>query len=137
MPNTRHPSAATRAFGRDPRPRVVAPAGERRRWTTRFSSKSSRRSASPFVVFGTTGRSSWGEKHPALVGHEDAVRTTLTDPDEIRRSKRDPNVFLFYRGQRPRWVCAVVRRENGEGFLITAYPTDAIKAGEELWTRSK
>jgi len=39
-----------------------------------------------------------GEKHPALIGHEDAVRTTLTDPDEIRRSKRDPNVFLFYRG---------------------------------------
>jgi hypothetical protein len=68
-------------------------------------------------VLDEPGRSSWGRKHPALVGHEDAVRTTLTDPDEIRRSKRDPNVFLFYRGQRPRWVCAVVRRENGEGFL--------------------
>ena len=33
--------------------------------------------------------------------------------------------------------CAVARREDGSGFLITAYPTDAVKAGESVWTRSK
>ena len=32
-----------------------------------------------------------------------------------------------------RWVVAVARRLNGDGFLITAYQTDAIKEGETLW----
>ena len=75
------------------------------------------------------------EKHPVLAGHEAEVKDTLSDPDEIRRSRKDPEVFLFYRGQRPRWLCAVVRRNEGVGFLITAYPTDAVKAGETIWTR--
>jgi hypothetical protein len=35
-----------------------------------------------------------------------------------------------------RWVCAVVRHEKDvEGFLITAYLTDAIKEGEKIWPR--
>jgi hypothetical protein len=29
----------------------------------------------------------------------------------------------------------VTRRLNGDGFLITAYPTDAIKQGELIWTQ--
>jgi hypothetical protein len=77
------------------------------------------------------------EKHPVLLGHEEEVRQTLVDPDEIRKSRKDTRVFLFYKGASPRWLCAVARRENGEGFLITAYPTDAIKAGERIWTKSK
>ena len=77
------------------------------------------------------------EKHPVLAGHEAEVKATLSDPDEIRRSRKDPQVLLFYRGKTPRWMCAVVRRGDGAGFLITAYPTDAVKAGETIWTRSK
>jgi hypothetical protein len=46
----------------------------------------------------------------------------------------DDQVYLFYKIQRPeRWVCAVSRRTDSEGFLITAYPTDAIKEGEQIW----
>ncbi|MER3422883.1 MAG: hypothetical protein C4293_06285 [Nitrospiraceae bacterium] len=77
------------------------------------------------------------EKPPVLAGQEEAVRTALADPDQVRRSKQDENVYLSYRGVRPRWICAVVRREDGTGFLITAYPTDTIKIGETVWTRSK
>ena len=40
------------------------------------------------------------------------------------------------KGSEPR-LCAVARREDGSGFLITAYPTDAVKAGESVGTRSK
>jgi hypothetical protein len=76
-------------------------------------------------------------KHPSLAGHEEDIRLVLADPDEVRRSRRDPEVLLFYRGAEPRWLCAVTRWENEYGFLITAYPTDAIKAGETLWTRSR
>ena len=76
-------------------------------------------------------------KHPALAGHEEDVRRALEDPDEVRRSRKVPDVLLFYSGRAPRWLCAVARRENDTGFLVTAYPTDAIKAGETIWTRSR
>lgn len=76
-------------------------------------------------------------KHPVLRGAERGIMQVLADPDEVRRSRQDPAVLLFYRGAGPRWLCAVARRENGTGFLITAYPTDAVKAGETLWTRSR
>lgn len=77
------------------------------------------------------------QKHPVLRGRESEVVLVLTDPDQARRSRKDPNVVLFYRGDAPRWLCAVARREADFGFLITAYPTDAIKAGDQIWTRSK
>lgn len=32
-----------------------------------------------------------------------------------------------------RWVVAVAKRLNEDGFLITAYQTDGIKEGELLW----
>ncbi len=36
--------------------------------------------------------------------------------------------------ERPeRWVCAVAKRLNGDGFLITAYPTDVVKEGVQVW----
>lgn len=76
-------------------------------------------------------------KHPVLRGHQQQIEPVLADPDEARRSRKDPRVVLFYRGAGPRWLCAVARREDGSGFLITAYPTDAIKAGERIWTRSR
>jgi hypothetical protein len=39
--------------------------------------------------------------------------------------------------ENPGGLCAVARREDGTGFLITAYPTDTVKAGETIWIRSK
>ena len=76
-------------------------------------------------------------KHPVLAGREKEVEETLRDPDQVRRSRKDPKVFLLYRGSAPRWLCAVTRQQNNGGFLITAYPTNAIKAGEQIWTKSK
>ena len=73
-------------------------------------------------------------KHPAMAGHEAEVQATLANPEEIRRSRSDENVLLFYRTQHAgRWVCAVTRRQDNTGFLITAYPIDAIKEGTHLW----
>jgi hypothetical protein len=75
-------------------------------------------------------------KHPVMSGLEINVKETLANPEQIRASRNDPNVFLFYKIQGPgRWICAVTRRLNGEGFLITAYPTDAIKEGEDIWPK--
>ncbi len=75
-------------------------------------------------------------KHPATAERDAEASQALADPDHVRRSRKDPSVLLIYRGSSPRWLCAVARIMRSEGFLITAYPTDATKAGEVLWTRS-
>jgi hypothetical protein len=73
-------------------------------------------------------------KHPVMAGCEEEVRATLETPEQIHRSQKNENVFLFYRSRRVgRWVCAVSKRTGAAGFLITAYPTDAIKEGEKIW----
>ncbi len=75
-------------------------------------------------------------KHPVMQGREDDVKSALQNPSEIRRSKKDAQVYLFYKPERlGRWICAVTKRLNGDGFLITTYPTDAIKEGERIWPR--
>jgi len=73
-------------------------------------------------------------KHPVMVGREEDVRNTLENPDEIRQSKTDESVYLFYKAERDkRWICAVSKQTGNEGFLITTYPTDAIKEGVQVW----
>jgi hypothetical protein len=48
-----------------------------------------------------------GFKHPVMAGYEDEVKSLLESPEEIRRSRSDQNVLLFYRQrQERRWVCA-------------------------------
>ena len=75
-------------------------------------------------------------KHPVMAGRENDVIDALEKPDEIRVSKRDEAVYLFYKSERlNRWVCAVAKQLNGDGFLITAYPTDAIKEGVRIWPK--
>jgi hypothetical protein len=75
-------------------------------------------------------------KHPVMKGKEELVKLTLRSPDEIRQSKVDDEVFLFYRTEgESRWTCAVTRKLNQDGFLITAYPTDSIKEGKQIWKK--
>jgi hypothetical protein len=75
-------------------------------------------------------------KHPMMAGRESDVKEILEKPNEIRLSRSDPSVYLFYSSERKgRWVCVVTRRLNGEGFLITTYLTDAIKEGVRVWPK--
>jgi hypothetical protein len=76
-------------------------------------------------------------KHPKLRGRLSDVAQVLRVPEEIRRSQHDLAVYLFYRADQRRYLCAVVKRMNGEGFLITAYPCDKIKEGDVIWPKSK
>ena len=73
-------------------------------------------------------------EHPVMAGGETRVRAALESPDEIRQSRTEPEVLLFYKAEAPkRWTCAVVKRTNDEAFLVTAYPNDAIKEGVRIW----
>jgi hypothetical protein len=75
-------------------------------------------------------------KHPIMKNRLSDVQETLSRPDEIHLSKTDCQVYLFYREDgSKRWVCAVSRRLNGEGFLITAYRASAVKEGELVWQK--
>ena len=73
-------------------------------------------------------------KHRPMKNKEDIVKETLSEPDEIYRSKVDLNVFLYYR-KFDRMYCVVAKHTGNEGFLITAYPTDKIKEGERIWKK--
>jgi hypothetical protein len=73
-------------------------------------------------------------KHPVMAGREDDARSALENPDEIRQSRSDEDVYLFYKAEREkRWICAVSRQTGDTGFLVTTYPTDAIKEGVQIW----
>lgn len=75
-------------------------------------------------------------KHPVMVGREGAVKSALENPEQVRRSGSDPQVLLFYQAEgATRWVCAVAKQTKDQGFLITAYPTDAIKEGTQVWPK--
>ena len=75
-----------------------------------------------------------GFKHPVMSGRETFVKAALEKPDEVRQSRIDAMVLLFYRAESlRRWTCAVVKRTSTDAFLITAYPADAIKEGTPIW----
>jgi len=91
--------------------------------------------------FGFASRTPYGRlfcsfKHPVMTGREPDVASVLGEPVEIRRSRSDKDAYLFYRLEQPgRWLCVVAKHVDDDGFVITSYPTDAIKIGERVWTK--
>ena len=72
-------------------------------------------------------------KHPVMRGREGQVQGALRNPSEIRRSRKDPAVQLYYAPDPPYHVCVVVKCLGQEGFVVTAYRTEQIKEGDRLW----
>lgn len=76
-------------------------------------------------------------KHPSIAKHEDKVKEALKDPDEIRRSKQDEEVYLYYKNIGKLYVCVIIDQETlNEGYIITAYLTDRIKEGEQIYVKT-
>lgn len=77
-------------------------------------------------------------KHPVMVKYTKEVKNTLADPSEIRRSIQDPRVHLYYKNISTINVCVVADHLNSqEGYIITAYLTDRIKEGEQIYVKDK
>ncbi|MFH0791040.1 MAG: DUF4258 domain-containing protein [Candidatus Omnitrophota bacterium] len=76
-----------------------------------------------------------GIKHPALKGKEVQVKKVLSNPDEIRVSKKDKTVLLFYKSIGKYYLCVVIKILKKRAFIITAYKTEKIKEGELKWKR--
>jgi hypothetical protein len=76
-------------------------------------------------------------KHPSMRGLEESVRSSLTGLVEIRRSRRDRSVHLYYgRFEGELLVCTVVKFLNGDGFVITAYLTRRM-VGDSVWKQKQ
>jgi len=74
-------------------------------------------------------------KHPNMKGKENLVKDTLNRPDEIRRSKSDNTISLYYKFFRKYYCCVVTKNINDEGHIVTSYMTDKIKEGEQIWVK--
>lgn len=79
-------------------------------------------------------------EHPEMEGQIARIEATLLDPDLVVRSKVDTEVEQFYRyyGDTPvggKHMCVIVKGGSAGPFVVTAYLTDTVKRGEELWRR--
>ena len=76
-------------------------------------------------------------KHPIMRKFENEAKQALEKPDQIRRSLQDPKVHLYYKIIGNLSVCVVVDHlTEKDGYIITAYLTDRIKEGEEIYVKN-
>lgn len=76
-------------------------------------------------------------KHPSIAKHENQVKDVLENPHEIRRSKQDVRVYLYYKNIGKLYVCVVAGHITEKaGYIITAYLTDRIKEGEQIYVKT-
>jgi hypothetical protein len=76
--------------------------------------------------------------HPEMAGLEAALGETLLTPERVIESLSDPSAALHYRffvGTQvgDKWLCVVVKYTALDAFVLTAYLTDKIKKGTQLW----
>ncbi len=69
---------------------------------------------------------------------EAEIQRVLRQPQLVRPSRSDAGVRLFYEFYTQtivggKWLCVVVKYEENDAFVVTAYLTDNPKAGEDLW----
>ena len=79
-------------------------------------------------------------QHPEMVGLEAQIEAVLQSPAEVRVSRSDETVQLFYEfyaqtmlGEK--WLCVVVKYFSKDAFVVTAYLTNQLKAGETIWPK--
>lgn len=77
-------------------------------------------------------------QHPEMAGLEAAIDETVAAPDCVIQSRTDPEVRLYHRwvagtAVGDKYVCVVVKFGEADAFVITAYVTNSIKTGIQLW----
>ena len=78
--------------------------------------------------------------HSEMVGLEQEIERVLQTPREVRVSRSDDSVRLFYEFYAEtrvggKWLCVVVKYLPDDAFVVTAYLTDKLKAGETVWPK--
>ena len=79
-------------------------------------------------------------QHQEMAGMEAEIDRVLQAPAEVRVSRLDDRVQLFYEFYAQtrvggKWLCVVVKYAAEDAFVVTAYLTDQLKAGETIWPK--
>jgi hypothetical protein len=79
-------------------------------------------------------------EHPEMADLESALERTLRQPQYVIQSRTDLAAELSYRfyvGTKvgDKWLCVVVKYGTNDAFVVTAYLTDQLKKGAQLWPR--
>lgn len=79
-------------------------------------------------------------QHRELAGMEEEISRVLQAPAEVRVSRSDLTVQLFYEfyvktSVGGKWFCVVVKYPPDDAFVVTAYLTDQLKPGVSLWPK--
>jgi hypothetical protein len=77
-------------------------------------------------------------QHEEMAGMEADIERVLQAPTEVRVSRSDNTVQLFYEFYAQtrvggKWLCVVVKYPPDDAFVVTAYLTDQLKPGETIW----
>jgi hypothetical protein len=77
-------------------------------------------------------------EHPEMAGLLSEISRVLSHPDLVKSSISDDSVVVFYDFLEntlvgSKWLCVVVKYSETDAFIVTAYLTDKVKAGRELW----
>jgi hypothetical protein len=80
-------------------------------------------------------------ERPELNDMESEIEEVLSVPRFVRASSSDDTVRLFYCFHSEtlvggKWLCVVVKYEEADAFVVTAYLTNKPKAGEDLWPKN-
>lgn len=81
-------------------------------------------------------------EHPEMAGMEHVIEETLLRPERVLTSFSDDAARLYYRfyiGTKvgDKYVCVVVKVASRDAFVLTAYLTDKIKGGFQIWPKSE
>jgi len=76
------------------------------------------------------------EYHPDIAAYLSKIGETLKSPSQIRRSRHDAEVMLFYKHftdiKKGKYLVVVVKI-NERNFVLTCYLTDKIITGEKFY----
>lgn len=78
--------------------------------------------------------------HQEMTKMEAEIERVLQTPAEVRISRSDDTVQLFYEFYAQtlvggKWLCVVVKCLPDDVFVVTAYLTDRLKPGETIWPK--
>lgn len=78
--------------------------------------------------------------HQEMAGMETEVEHTIQSPTEVRISRSDSTVQLFYEYYAQtrvggKWLCVVGKHHPADAFVVTAHLTDQLKAGTTIWPK--
>jgi hypothetical protein len=77
-------------------------------------------------------------ERPEMTDMKTAIKETLQEPQLVKQSRSDENAFLYYRFYYltivgDKWLCVVAKYLEDDAFVVTAYFTDKLKEGKEIW----